>query len=737
MAEHLSRKRLKKIATVPNFIWLVLILLIFFTSFAPKISIAEEVTLQLRWDHQFQFAGYYAAKWQNYYKDSGLDVNIKSALKPAKKILSVTKEVSEGHAEFGIGGADILIANEQRVPLVVLAVIFQQSGAEFYTKQETHLNSLADILRLRVARSVNDLVDVELQAMLRAEGIDPNLVTPYPHEPGVKHLEEGRVDVIPGYSISMPYRGIRGDLKLRKLRPSSYGINFYGDSLFTSKKLVDQKPELIERFVDASLRGWKYALEHPIEIADRISAEMHRTGPLKDFKGFNRFQVEGVKKLSLYSVVQLGHINPYRWKRMHSFLEESGLIQKDLSLREFIYDPSRLEREREQTFQKLLKGGFAVASIIGIVSFAWILILQKNNMKRKQIEAALRESEEKHRALFDTMDQGVVYQDVEGKIISANPAAERLLGLSLDQLVGRTSLDPRWHTVHEDGSDFSGETHPSMVALRTGEEVKAVVMGVFKNRTDGYRWLNIYATPQFRSGEDTPYQVYTTFDDISERKLTENRINASLKEKELLLGEIHHRVKNNMMVVCSLLRLQGDKIEDKKLVDIFKESENRIRSMSMVHEKLYQTKDFANVNFAEYVRSLTNILCGVYTVNPKKVKLKIDIEDVKLDIENAIPCGLLINELVSNSMKHAFPDEREGNIDISLRSISEDELELIIADNGVGMPEDIDIKKTGSMGLQLVKVLVDHQLGSKIEIDRTAGTQFHIKLKRKKYKKRI
>ncbi|UCC63938.1 MAG: PAS domain S-box protein, partial [Anaerolineae bacterium] len=133
------------------------------------------------------------------------------------------------------------------------------------------------------------------------------------------------------------------------------------------------------------------------------------------------------------------------------------------------------------------------------------------------VENALRESEEKHRTLFETMTQGVVYQAVNGEIISVNPAAERILGLTLDQMQGRTSMDPRWRAIREDGTAFPGDMHPSMVALRTGEPVRNVVMGVFNPQTEEHVWINVNATPQFRPGHDTPYQVYTTFEDITRR----------------------------------------------------------------------------------------------------------------------------------------------------------------------------------------------------------------------------
>ncbi len=225
--------------------------------------------------------------------------------------------------------------------------------------------------------------------------------------------------------------------------------------------------------------------------------------------------------------------------------------------------------------------------------------------------------------------------------------------------------------------------------------------------------------------------------DITERKQAEEQVKASLKEKEVLLREIHHRVKNNMQVIISLLNLQADKIENKKYADMLKESQNRILSMAIVHEQLYQSKDFANIDFGEYVKSFVNGLFVSYGVDTNKVKLNVEIKDVLFDLENAIPCGLIINELVSNSLKHAFPQQGEGNISIILQSVNEDELELTVSDDGVGIPEDLDIEQTDTMGFLVVKVLTERQLSGKIELNRTQGTKFNVKIKKAVYKPRI
>lgn len=234
--------------------------------------------------------------------------------------------------------------------------------------------------------------------------------------------------------------------------------------------------------------------------------------------------------------------------------------------------------------------------------------------------------------------------------------------------------------------------------------------------------------------------------EIAERKRAEEQIKASLGEKEVLLKEIHHRVKNNLQVVSSMLQLQSKNIKDKETVEMFQESRNRVRSMALVHERLYQSKDLARVDFAKYIQSLANYLCRSYEVNANVVQLKTDLHAVFLGVDTAIPCGLILNELVSNSLKHAFPPplsspspaegkEGGGEIHIELRSEGNGKFTLMVRDNGVGLPKDLDFRNTKSLGLQLVNTLVN-QLEGTIELDRRGGTTFKITFTEIRYKER-
>lgn len=214
--------------------------------------------------------------------------------------------------------------------------------------------------------------------------------------------------------------------------------------------------------------------------------------------------------------------------------------------------------------------------------------------------------------------------------------------------------------------------------------------------------------------------------DITERRRAEDQIKISLEEKETLLKEIHHRVKNNMQIVSSLLDHQSQYIKDKNVIGIFTESQNRILSMSLVHEKLYESKDLARIDFHNYINDLVANLFQSYAVNLGEITLNLNIEDIQLDIDLAIPCGLIANELVTNSLKYAFPGGTKGEIKIAFRRTEENMLEFVISDDGIGLPKDLDFRKTESLGLHLVTILAENQLHGEINLIRGKGTEFQI-----------
>ena len=221
-----------------------------------------------------------------------------------------------------------------------------------------------------------------------------------------------------------------------------------------------------------------------------------------------------------------------------------------------------------------------------------------------------------------------------------------------------------------------------------------------------------------------------------QRKRAEEALKASLQEKEVLLKEIHHRVKNNMQVISSLLSLQSRHLEDPKAIGMFKDSQHRIRSMALVHEKLYQAKDLSRIDFGQYLQNLIVYLVHSYQIDSGRIGLKIDVGGAALDINTAIPCGLIVNELVTNALKHAFPGGRKGEVRVTLRTGAGGKLTLTVGDNGVGWPAEADFRRTETLGMQLVTMLVD-QLDGSIELEKRPGTAFRISFRELKYKPRI
>ncbi|MCK4250878.1 PAS domain S-box protein [candidate division WOR-3 bacterium] len=344
---------------------------------------------------------------------------------------------------------------------------------------------------------------------------------------------------------------------------------------------------------------------------------------------------------------------------------------------------------------------------------------------RKRAEKALRQSEERFRAIFETAQDSIFIKDHTLRYIQVNSGMERLFGLPRSKLIGKTDEELFGKKTaikirETDSRVLKGE----IIEEESAKPVKGITM-IF----------HVIKVPM-RDSSGKIIGLCGIARDVTDRKRAEEQIKQSLKEKEVLLKEIHHRVKNNMQIISSLLNLQSRYIKGKKALEMFQNSQARIRAMALVHEKLYRSQDLARINFVEYVNDLVKQLFRSHGISPAKIKFNIKIKDVFLDINTAIPCSLIINELVSNSLKHAFPasakaaagkpNGRKGKIDIVFNLGEDNKLLLMVKDNGIGLPDKIDIKNTTTLGLQLVTTLVE-QLGGTIEVDMKRGTTFKIK----------
>jgi len=349
--------------------------------------------------------------------------------------------------------------------------------------------------------------------------------------------------------------------------------------------------------------------------------------------------------------------------------------------------------------------------------------------ERKKTEAELKGSHERLITVLDSLSAIVYVADMSTyELLFINKYTQNIFG----DITGKNC----WKTLQ------SGQTRPCSFCtndklLTPDGQPAGVYNWEFKNTVNN-RWYYMQdrAIP-WTDGNIVRMEIAT---DITDRKTAEEKTLASLREKEVLLREVHHRTKNNMQVISSLLNMQSNQITDPVFQEMLLESQQRIRSMSIAHEKLYQSEDLAHINLNEYVESIAYSLIETYGIPLQRVVLSTDITDVTLDIEYAIPCGLIINELISNSLKHAFPQDRKGKIKVTMKRYVENEntvYNLIISDNGIGIPEGLDIRKAETLGLQLVTILVENQLHGNMELKRNEGTEFHIRFSEEKYTKRL
>jgi PAS domain S-box-containing protein len=350
---------------------------------------------------------------------------------------------------------------------------------------------------------------------------------------------------------------------------------------------------------------------------------------------------------------------------------------------------------------------------------------------------------------IDNLDIGIVIGDPEGTIIYANSCINDLLCLSHDPITGKNARD-----IFPCLSDlYMSENLARLEKFSTDLSIKCSGEGVLNARLKCDTILNdsgnisaviitceeipecmdMKHTGEF-TGDDAIRRTRELVDknerlqvELSRRNLIEDRMGTNLKDLNMLLKEVHHRVKNNLQIISSLISLQSETINDKYLLNIFKDTQTRIRAMALIHDKLYKSTNMSRLNFSEYIQDLMAELYATYENYISTVALKVDIDpDLDIDIDIAIPCGLIINELITNSIKYAFPDDRDGIIKVSFSREEDGKYAFSVGDNGVGYPADTDFRTSKSLGLQLVNDLITRKLKGTIDIDTVNGTKYRM-----------
>ncbi|MEO8398392.1 MAG: histidine kinase dimerization/phosphoacceptor domain -containing protein [Ignavibacteriaceae bacterium] len=430
-------------------------------------------------------------------------------------------------------------------------------------------------------------------------------------------------------------------------------------------------------------------------------------------------------------------------------------ITNDMEMTEF---ESLIQRDKDVV--EMIKNA-SVTILVGtlvtcLIFLSGFYILNNEIGERKKIEKEIRRASEFSERLLKSSIDGIIAFD-KNKIIKVwNPGIETMTGIKRIEAVGKSiykifpflkelgenkSIDEvlkgnysitkdKWFSLPATGKKGYFEAYYSPIH----DETNDVVGGLSIIRNTTRRKVALEALQRAKNLLEKRVEERTSElseankslrNEIEERKKAQEKINESLQEKVILLREIHHRVKNNLQVISSLLNLQSGYIQDKKALEIFRESQNRVRSMALIHEKLYQSNDLNRIDFPEYIKSLSRDLFRSYNLDSSKIKFVSDLADIKLEIDIAILCGLIVNELITNCFKHAFPNGKQGEVFVSIQEIKNKSYRLIVKDNGIGFPQNFDYRDTDTLGLQLVNTLTD-QLGGKLSLHRNDYTEFKI-----------
>ena len=473
-----------------------------------------------------------------------------------------------------------------------------------------------------------------------------------------------------------------------------------------------------------------------------------RTAALADSERLYRTTIDSLK--DAIHVIDRNFIIRLHNKRMSEWSESLNL-PSDLSGKQFFevfhFLKKKVQKEYESVFRtgkieetegEITINGHSIAfETKKIPIFEGEKVVSVLTVVRDLTEKK-RAQEEKHRAqalLTAAIEQtpaGIVIADApEGQVKMANSAALRILRIADKEISDLTAefAPEKWQLFTEDGEQIKAEDFPLRQAVEKGKNVENQILVYQKDESEP-QWMYVNAAP-VRDKTGNVIAGVMVFQDITELKKAGDQIKESLREKDVLIKEIHHRVKNNLQVVSSLLFLQSKQITDDAAKSMFQDSRDRIKSIALVHEKMYRSESFSQVNFGEYIRSLSHSLYQVHHVDPGKVDFFLDLDDVPLSMEQAIPCGLIVNELISNALKYAFPKSvtKAKKIEVKIKAKENGIVELIVRDNGVGLPKEFDIHKTDSLGLKLVATLAENQLDGELKLNRRYGTKFTIRFK--------
>ncbi|MCJ7499417.1 PAS domain S-box protein [bacterium] len=496
-------------------------------------------------------------------------------------------------------------------------------------------------------------------------------------------------------------------------------------------------PSPVPRYIRETIfpvSGLEGNVTNTLSVLEDITAQVEAERKLKEVQELDEKILDGspvafvlhdldmriIRVSSAYEKVTGFKIEDVQGRTLKEFMPDGS--QKDGIIQRIEYVQEQMVQVGPKDIESPVLGHYLRETILPIFSpegrLVNTLTVLEDITEQKHAREALEESESRYKMLFDSIHDGVVVHEIEedgrpGRFLEVNRTFCQMTGYSRKELLKITPLD-------------LSET----TKFNKADSVRNTLLGggstSFERTIISKAGATIPCEMKAHSFQMGDKQVVlSVVRDITERKKAHDNISSSLAEKETLLREIHHRVKNNLQVISGLLNLQSHYIDDEGVRAIYKESQNRIKTMALIHEELYQREDLARINLAEYLSALAGNLMASYSMTIGRVSLDLDLEDAEITIDTAIPCGLIVNEIVSNSLTHAFPDNGEGKIQIKLKLLDGEKFELTISDDGMGLPADLEISKTKTLGLRLVSILAE-QLGADLQVEKGQGTAFRL-----------